>query len=157
MALYVASVTVTSQATAPYVVCALRGATGGRTRVRGIEVFCKTAPTTSLGLTIARSTTQGTGTMTGVVGLPNDPAESATGTGIVGTAWATARPVIGAASTYGRRAILAPAIGSGVMWDWDVLKPYIVPTSAAATADLCLVQTTATASGDLEITFEWDE
>lgn len=156
MAVYVASVTTTSQATAPYVICALRGATGVRARIRNVEVFCKTAPTTSLGLTIVRSTTQGTGTMTGNVGLPRDPAEPA-GTGIVGSVWATARPVIGAASTYGRRAILAPAVGSGLMWDWDILAPNIVPTSAAANADLCLVQTTATASGDLEITFVWDE
>lgn len=155
MGVYVSSLSVTSQATAPYVIAAVRGSTNSRIKLKAIEIFTLTAPTTSLGLTVARSTAQGTGAFTANVGLPRDPNDD-NSTAMLGATWATARPTVGAASTYGRQAVLPASVGAGIIWEWDILESLVIPKSAAATADFCIVQTTATASGDLKITAIWE-
>src|SRR5215207_3767511 len=115
MAVYEASIQVTGQATAPYVICALRGPTTNNAKLYELEVFTVTAPTTSLQLALVYSTALGTGTLTNTMtGIGRGPAHQAAAGQLIGT-WGTARPTIGAATTYQKRIILPPSVGAGVM------------------------------------------
>ena len=157
MPVYEASIQVASQATAPYVVCALRGPTGLNARLLELDVFTLTAPTTSLQLVLCNSTALGTGALSNnMIGISRTSDRSA-GTGnLIGT-WATARPTIGGVTTYMKRIVLPASLGAGVMRSFDLAHPLELALGNAAAGDLCLVQTSATASGDLAISAAWIE
>lgn len=156
MALYEASIQVTGQATAPYVVAALRGPTTKYAKLVELEVFTLTAPTTSLQLALAYSTTQGvtpaSPQMTGI----SRGSDHTTGSGLLIGGFTT-RPVIGATTTYFKRIVLPASLGAGVMRTFDLTNPLMLALGNVAGGDLCIVQTTATASGDLVINASWDE
>lgn len=155
MAVYEASLSITGQSTAPYVVATLRGPTTKRAKLVELEVWTLTAPTTSLELVLAFSTALGTGALTGMTGIGRNPDHSASGQLISG--FATARPTIGAATTYMKGIVLPASLAAGVMRAFDLINPYELPLGNAANGDLCIVQTTATASGNLRINASWDE
>lgn len=123
--------------------------------LRELHLWYVTAPTTSGGLGLNRSTAVGTGALTGLVGLPDNP-NDATGTGEAMTAWGTAAPTITAASTLRRWFAGAAAIGTGLIWVWEPPGLY-VPGSAGATSELAVQNLQGTAPGTLDATFVWDE
>lgn len=138
---------VTATALAP--LAAFRGSTGVRTRVKEIHLFAITAPTTSGGLGLMRSTALAV-TPSGVVtGLPRDTGDAAT-TAQLETGWGTA-PTVGAVGTVLRRFACGPSIGSGVIWTFDE-EPLTVPLGSAATGELVLVNLQATAPGTWDMT-----
>lgn len=156
MPFYEASVQITTQSTAPFVVAALRGPTNARATLYELEVFTLTSPTTSLQLALVRSTALGTGTLTGMTGLGRDPDNTGAGGQLI-SGFATARPTIGATTTYQKRIVFPAALGAGIMRSFDLAHPLVLPLGSAANGDLCIVQTTATASGDLVINASWAE
>lgn len=124
--------------------------------MRELHMWYATAPTTSGGLGLNRSTALGTGgTPTSLAGQPLNPNDTA-GTGLVATAWVTLAPTITAASTLRRWFSGAAAIGQGIVWVWEPPGLY-VPGSAGATSELVVQNLQGTAPGTLDVTFVWDE
>lgn len=125
--------------------------------LRELHMWYVTAPTTSGGLGLNRSTTAGTGALTGLIGQATDgAANAAAGTGEAVTAWATAAPVITAANTLRRWFAGAAAIGTGIVWVWEPPGIY-VPGSAGATSELAVQNLQGTAPGTLDVTWVFDE
>lgn len=145
---------VTATALAP--LASFRASTTQRARIREIQIYTVTAPTTVGGLGLMRSTALGTGTLTSAVGVNREPGDAAT-TGQVVTAWATAAPTVGAVGTVFRRAAFPAAVGQGVIWTWDIVDPLLVPLGNAATGELVIVNLNATAPGTFEISVTWEE
>lgn len=123
--------------------------------VRELHLWYATAPTTSGGLALNRSTALGTGGLTGVFGQPVNPSDLA-GTAELVTAWATLAPTITAAASFRRWFAGAAAIGTGVIWAWEPPGLYIAG-SASATSELVIQNLQATAPGTLDVTFIYDE
>lgn len=152
-----ASVQTASQSSANIVIAALRGSTNNRAKVLELAVCVNSAPTTSLGLALAYSTALGVTPSGQMVGVFRDPAETVAATGQLEAAWAT-RPTVGASTTYFKRITLPPSIGSGWIWTWSELAPLLLAYGGtAAKGQLCLVQTTATAGGVLDVSCSWAE
>lgn len=125
--------------------------------LRELHLWYVTAPTTSGGLGLNRSTAVGTGALTGVLGQAADgAAQAAAGTGEAITAWGTAAPTITAANTLRRWFAGAAAIGTGIVWVWEPPGLYI-QGNAQTTSELVLQNLQATAPGTLDVTFVWDE
>lgn len=125
--------------------------------VRELHMFYATAPTTSGGLGLNRSTALGTGALTGVIAFPVDGAVgAAAGTVELVTAWATLAPTITAANTLRRWFAGAAAIGTGTIWVWEPPGLYI-PGNATATSELVVQNLQATAPGTLDVTAIIDE
>lgn len=123
--------------------------------LRELHMFYVTAPTTSGGLGLARSTAIGTGALTGLLGISVIQPDVA-GTGEIVTAWATAAPTFTANAFLRRWFGGAAAIGTGVVWVWEPPGLYIPPNAGAA-SELVLVNLQATAAGTLDLTAIWDE
>lgn len=126
-----------------------------RARIREIHLFNITAPTTSGALGLNRSTALGTGALTGLVGIPHDPSDSATTAQVI-TAWATAVPTVVAASTL-RRFDSPASFGNGVIWTFDTMDPLVVPAAPAVNAELVFTNLQASAPGTYDFTFVWEE
>lgn len=136
-------------------VCAFRQIDNQVAAIREIHLFTLTAPTTSGGFGITRSTALGTGTLTTSVGVSRNPSAATTSSGIV-TNWATAAPTI-STTAYLRRWVSPASLGNGVIWTWDVMDPLLVAANAAATSELVLVNISGTAPGTLYITVVWEQ
>lgn len=145
---------VTATVAAP--LCALRAVTNACS-VWEIHIFYTTAPTTSGGLGLCRSTALGTGTLTTVAPQARsaltgvDPSTSE-----IVTNWATLAPTNGGIGSVFRSFDAAPAIGGGVIWTFD-REPLQIIGGAAATSELCIVNTLATAPGTFSVVFVIDE
>lgn len=143
-------------ATAAAALVALR-AVSAPLRIREIHIFYVTAPTTSGGLGLCRSTAIGTGTLTSVTPLARSAlAGTPAATAVLNTAWATAAPTNAGIGAVFRRFHGAATIGNGVIWTFDQ-EPLGVTGSAAATSELCIVNTIATAPGTFDCTFVYEE
>ena len=155
MAIYeVSGRTTLTPATVAGVLCALRAPTRF-CRVWEVHAFYVTAPTTSGNIGLCFSTALGTGTLTSVT--PVARSSRATGaTALLVTAWATLAPTNGGIGTVFRRLGTSNAIGGGVIWSFD-REPLEVIGGAAATSELCLVNTIATAPGTLDVTWVFEE
>jgi hypothetical protein len=125
--------------------------------LRELHMFYVTASAASAsGLGLNRSTAVGTGTLTGLLGLPVVPTDLA-GTAEVVTNWGTAAPTTTAANTLRRwLSGTTTAIGTGLVWVFEPPGIYIVG-NAAATSELVLTNLFSTAPGTLDCTFVWDE
>jgi hypothetical protein len=123
--------------------------------LREVHLWYVTAPTTSGGLGLTRSTALGTGALTGVLGFPTNPSDAA-GTAEAVTAWATAAPTFTAGAFFRRWFSGAAAIGTGYMWTFEPPGLYI-PGGAAANSEIVLVNLQATAAGTLDLTWVLDE
>lgn len=123
--------------------------------LRELHLWYVTAPTTSGGLGLARSTALGTGALTGVVGFPANPSDP-TGTAEAITAWATLAPTFTAGAFFRRWFSGAAAIGTGMIWTFEPPGLYIAG-SASATSELVLVNLQATAAGTLDLTWIYEE
>lgn len=143
--------TTLTTATVAAALCALRGSTTEPTYVLEIHIFGITAPTTSGGLGLCRSTALGTGTLTSVTPVPRRPAYGSPGAVLV-TNWATAAPTNGGIGTVFRSWTQSVAIGNGVIWTFDQ-ESMELPLGNTATGELCIVNTLATAPGTFDVTF----
>jgi hypothetical protein len=142
--------TTLTTATVAAALCALRASTTEPTYILEIHLFGITAPTTSGGIGICRSTALGTGTLTSVTPVARRPAYGAPGAVLV-TNWATAAPTNGGIGTVFRSWTQSAAIGNGVIWTFDQ-EPLEVPLGNTATGELCIVNTLGTAPGTLDVT-----
>lgn len=143
----------TASANAP--LASFRASSTQRAEIIEIGISSLTAPTTSGGLGIARSSAIGTGTLTSVAGLPRDPSDSTPGTpGSLITNWATAVPTIG---TVFRRWAFPASLGNGVIWTLDRIDPLEVPAQTAATSEIVFVNLPGTAPGTYYIYVAWEE
>ena len=124
-------------------------------RIWEVHLFYQTAPTTSGGLGLCYSTALGTGTLTSVTPVARSTRATAA-TALLVTNWATLAPTNGGIGTVFRRFAAAAAIGNGVIWTFD-REPLEVIGSAGATAEMCVVNTNATAPGTFEITVVYEE
>ena len=75
---------------------------------------------------------------------------------VLNTNWATAAPTNGGAGALFRRVSLGATIGNGIIWTFD-REPLEVVGGAAATSELCLCNSIATAPGTIDVTFVYDE
>lgn len=143
---------VTASVAAP--LAALRAVTGF-CRIWEIHAFYVTAPTTSGGLGLCRSTALGTGALTSVTPVARSTRASAP-TAILNTAWATAAPTTGGIGTVFRRVAQAATIGNGIIWTFD-REPLELIGSAAATSELIICNDNATAPGTFDLTVVYEE
>lgn len=141
-------------ATVAAALVSLRGSTTRPTLVWEIHMFYITAPTTSGGLGLCRSTALGTGTLTSTAPVGRR-ASYATAGAIAVTNWATAAPTNGGIGAVFRRFAAGPAIGNGVIWAFN--DPIELPLGNVATGELCIVNTIATAPGTFDFTFVIEE
>lgn len=148
-----ASLATTTQ-TPPYVLMALRGPSDGRAKLIELEVWTETAPTTSLILSLARSTALGTGSLTTVSVVNRDPSVTAARGQLI-TGWATARPTL-SSSVYMKTIVMPATLGSGVMRSFDLTSPLQTELGGNAAGDLCLVLRSSTATGNLWVNFSYD-
>lgn len=156
MAIYeVSARTTLTTATSAAALCALRAVTR-MCWVKEIHIFGITAPTTSGGLGLCRSTALGTGTLTSVTPVARD-LNGQTATAVLVTNWATAAPTNGGIGTVFRRWTQSAAIGNGVIWTFDGDDGIEIVGGAAATSELCVVNTLATAPGTFDITVVYIE
>lgn len=123
--------------------------------VREIAIFYVTAPTTSGGLGLCKSTALGTGALTSVTPVARELSQD-NPTALLVTAWATVAPTNGGIGTVFRRLHAGPAIGNGVIWTFDGDELEIVG-GAAATSELCIVNTIGTAPGTFDISVVYEE
>lgn len=123
--------------------------------VREWHMFNITAPTTSGGIGLVRSTALGTGSRTEVIGIPRDTSSNA-GTGSVVTAWATLAPTTGGVTTSLIRFTSPATFGNGVIWTFDD-EPMEVPANPAVTSELVIINLMATAPGTYDFTVVWEE
>ena len=126
--------------------------------VSEIHIFYVTAPTTSGELGLCYSTAIGTGTLTSVtpVGRSVQARANAAATGLLVTNWGTAVPTNGGIGTVFRRWSGSASIGNGILWTFDRI-PLEVQGGAAATSELCIVNTIATAPGTFDVTIVLEE
>lgn len=155
MAIYeVSGRTTLVTATAAAALCAIRAVTR-KLYLREIHLFYVTAPTTSGGLGLCRSTAVGTGTLTSVTPVARELSQDAP-TALLITNWATAAPTNGGIGAVFRRVHQGAAIGNGIIWTFDGDELEVVG-GAAATSELCIVNTIATAPGTFDVTVIYDE
>lgn len=155
MAVYeVSARTTLTAATVAAPLAALRAVTRS-CRILEVHAFYVTAPTTSGGLGLIYSTALGTGALTSVVPVARSTRATAP-TAVLNTAWATAVPTTGGVGTIFRRFHASPTIGNGVIWTFD-REPLEVVGGAAATSELILCNTIATAPGTIDCTFVFEE
>lgn len=149
----ISSRTTVTTGTALTPIAALRSSTANRTEIREIQLFNVTAPTTSGGVGLMRSTGQGTASASVTTPQPRDPSSSGD-TAILETAWSAA-PTVGAVGTVMKRWHHGTSIGNGIVWTYDLTSPLILPASNTATGSLVLVnlQATAAATYDLVIIY----
>lgn len=121
-----------------------------------LGLFNITAPTTSGGLGLVRSTAIGTGTLTGVLGIPEDP-NAVAGLGQAITNWGTALPTTGGVGTTMRRFTSPATFGNGVIWTWSEADPLEVSANAAVNSELVLINLQATAPGTYDFYVAWEE
>lgn len=143
-------------ATAGSVLFGFRASTTRLAYVFEIGLFNITAPTTSGALGLVRSTALGTGALTGVAGIAEDP-QAAAGGGQVVTAWATLAPTTGGVGTTLRRFTSPASFGNGVIWTWPEASPLEVPVGSAANGELAIINLQATAPGTYDFYFAWEE
>lgn len=130
-------------------IAALRGITRP-CKVYEIGLSAITAPTTSGGLGLVRSTALGTGALTGVFGQPVDPGNGTpVSTEELITAWGTLAPTINA--TYLRRFAFPASIGAAVIWTWPPGREPVIPGAAGATSELVIANLMATAPGTWQV------
>ena len=155
MAIYeVSGRTTLTTATVAAALCALRAVTRF-CRIYEIHAFYVTAPTTSGNLALCFSTALGTGTLTSVTPVARS-SRAQGATAVLNTNWATAAPTNGGAGALFRRVSLGATIGNGISWTFD-REPLEVVGGAAATSELCLCNSIATAPGTIDVTFVYDE
>ena len=155
MAIYeVSGRTTLTTATVAAALCALRAVTRF-CRIYEIHAFYVTAPTTSGNLALCFSTALGTGTLTSVTPVARS-SRAQGATAVLNTNWATAAPTNGGAGALFRRVSLGATIGNGIIWTFD-REPLELVGSAAATSELCLCNSIATAPGTIDVTFVYDE
>jgi hypothetical protein len=155
MAIYeVSGRTTLVTATVAAALCAIRAVTR-KLYLREIHLFYVTAPTTSGGLGLVRSTALGTGGLTSVTPVARELNQDAP-TALLVTAWATLAPTNAGIGAVFRRVAQGPSIGNGIIWtfDGDELE---VAGNAGATSELCIVNTLATAPGTFDVTIVYDE
>lgn len=124
-------------------------------RIWEIHCFYITAPTTSGGLGLIFSTALGTGTLTSVTPVARSTRATAA-SAVLNTNWATAVPTTGGAGSIFRRLGAAATIGNGVIWTFD-REPLEVIGGAAATSELIVCNTIATAPGTFDVTVVYEE
>lgn len=155
MAIYeVSGRTTLVTATAAAALCAIRAVTR-KLHIREIHLFYVTAPTTSGGLGLARSTALGTGALTNVTPVARGLSQDAP-TALLVTAWATLAPTNGGIGTVFRRVHQGATIGNGIIWTFDGDELEVIGGAAAA-SELCVVNTVATAPGTFDIAVVYDE
>lgn len=150
----ISSRTTVTTGTALTPIAAFRSSTINRTEVREIHLFNVTAPTTSGGVGLMRSTAQGTASASVTTPQPRDPSSSAD-TAILETAWSAA-PTVGAVGTVMRRWHHGTALGNGILWTYDLTSPLVFPASNAATGSLILVNLQGTAAATYDITIVYN-
>lgn len=132
---------------------AIRGDTTQRMRIREIWLFNLTAPTTSGNISLRRSTALGTGALTGVTLLPRDPADTAGDVDAqIVTAWATAAPTVGTASTDLWGWAHSTSIGNGIVLPFDLMAPLIINEGDSATGELCICNAHSIAAATYVVT-----
>ena len=146
---------VSASANAP--LAAYRASTSQRSEIIEVGISYLTAPTTSGGIGLARSSAIGTGTLTSVSGKPRDPSDSIPATpGQLITNWGTAAPTVDTASIFRRWAFPA-SLGNGVIWTYDRIDPMEVAAATAATSELIFINLPGTAPGTFYIYVAWEE
>lgn len=154
MSVYTVAIrTSATTATANAVLAAFRSDTTQRTKIREIKLFNFTAPTTSGGIGICRSLTQGTATSP-VVATPLDTGDAASA-GQLEATWSVT-PTVAATPLYLERWAHSTTIGNGMVWTWDVIAPLILPASAAINASICFCNLQATAPSLYDITIKYE-
>lgn len=144
--------TTLTTATVAAALCALRGDTGQRIRIREIHISQKTAGTSPNGVGLCRSTVLGTGALTSVTPVVRDPGDTVT-SALAVTAWATLAPTNGGIGTVFRRFLSGTAVGNGTVWAFDKLDPLIMAEGDTATGELCLVNLYATTPPIWDVTW----
>jgi hypothetical protein len=147
--------TTVTTATALTPIWAFLASTTQRAAVREISLFNVTAPTTSGGVGLMRSTSLGTATTTNGSEVSREPGAAASDARVE-TAWSAA-PGVGTVDTVFRRWHHGTAIGNGMVWTFDLTAPLMVPLGSAATGKLVLVNLQATAAATYDITIVWDD
>jgi hypothetical protein len=158
MASYEAAVTTTIvTATAGAVLGAFHA--GARpARITEIELFNITAPTTSGGIGLCRSTALGTGALTGQLGQATDPSNDVAALATVVASWATTAPTVAASPFNTFRRWSSPAsFGNGVIWTWPSDDPMVVPANSAVNSELCIINLQGTAPGTYFFVVRWKE
>ncbi|MCA1569295.1 MAG: hypothetical protein LC798_03025 [Chloroflexi bacterium] len=102
---------------------------GSARRVFLTELACTLGAATASTIGLIRATAQGAGGAATQVGLPNDPADTATASLTLAVAAFTTAPTFG--SSYHRRFAMGAAVGAGFHWAWPVGGPLAIPASAS--------------------------
>lgn len=151
MAVYgISTRTTVTTATALTPILAFRGSTSQIVEIREIHLYNVTAPTTSGGIGLMRSATQGTASASVTTSQPRIIG-AGTSDVILETAWSSA-PTVGAVGTVMRRWHHGTAIGNGVIWAYDLTAPLVIPISPATNASMILVNLQGTAAATYEVT-----
>jgi hypothetical protein len=156
MAVYELSTrTTVTTATALTPIWAFLASTTQRAAVREIQLFNVTAPTTSGGVGLMRSTALGTATTTNTTEVAREPGAAASDARVE-TAWSAA-PTVGTVDTVFRRWHHGTAIGNGIVWTFDLTSPLIVPLGGAVNGKIVLVNLQATVAATYDVTIAWED
>lgn len=148
MASWSVSATKTSGAAAGWVFELRQSSTARSARIMEIGLFTTTAAAGTYGL--SRLNAQGTGAVTTVAAIADDPLVSGLGV-TLDTAYATTQPTTVSTTNFHRTVVFPASVGSGIVWNFRPAGLVI-----AASSGLVVYQTTTAAVG-LNVYFTGEE